>query len=90
MNVATWFWKDVQPLLAAAEAAKAFSVSMEDMFDPKMRKDGKAPPKDVWPSAEDVDESKLVPGLTLVGDQGIYLLTNVKDEEMIEVPGPNG
>lgn len=33
-----------------------------------------------WPSSKYIDQSKVKPSLVLVGDHGLYLITNAKNE----------
>lgn len=46
-----------------------------ELYDPQCRKDGKAPEGDRFPQADDVDEEKIPPGLWLVADRGVYLMS---------------
>ena len=90
MAVATWLWKDVASMIAETEKGSGFSASMEHLFDPQYRLDGKKPPEGHWPEISEIDVSKIPPGLNLVGDQGIYLMSNSNDVQMVEVLTLNG
>ena len=67
------------PLIEAAKAAPNDDVRLtfDQLFDPKLRFDGKKP-KDFDAKEEEVDKSRVGRGLILVGDDGIYLMANVK------------
>ena len=71
----------VRRLLDHSKAAPARSPTMDQLFEGRFRKDGQdvdidTLPIGAWPTAADVDPSKLPAGLWLVGDQGIYLMSN--------------
>ena len=63
----------VARLLAHAEAATEHSPTYEQLHDPAFLKPGV---KKDWPSSEDIDLTKVPAGLMLVGDQGVYLMSN--------------
>jgi len=67
----------VKELLDHAFTAPEHAPTFEEMCDPECRKDGNAPDFDagaVLP--EDVDPALITPGLHLVGDDGVYLVSN--------------
>jgi hypothetical protein len=71
----------VRRLLDHSKAAPTRKPTMEQLFDGQYRKDGQDVDLDTlavgsWPTAVDVDPSKLPPGLWLVGDRGVYLMSN--------------
>lgn len=84
---------DVRKLIAEIEASKTYKPTIDDLFNPEMHQNGvvldkhglteKAAAKKGtpwWPSADNIDASKLVPVLQCVGDSGVYLITNVAAE----------
>lgn len=93
MSLITFKIQDVKKLIAELNAAQAYSASTEQLFNPEMYPDGI--PRDeegrseqeaeqagqfFWPSAKYIDQSKVKPSLKLVGDHGVYLITNAKAE----------
>ena len=69
----------------------SFSPSTDDLFNPEMYSDGIVRDKNgrteqeaekhdgiFWPSEDFIDQSKIKPALILVGDHGVYLITNAK------------
>lgn len=84
---------DVSKLIAEIEAAKEFNPTMDHLFDASLYKGGVILDKEglteaeaeakggfFWPSAEHIDKSKVESALQLVGDQGVYLITNAEAE----------
>ncbi len=82
-------------LLEHSRNARERSPTLEQLFDGRFRKDG----RDIdmhtakiseWPGIHDIDLEKIKPGLWLVGDRGIYFMSNgrppLKD---ISEPGKN-
>jgi hypothetical protein len=66
----------VKELLDHAFAAAQHNPTFGEMYDPALRKDGKKPGPLDLPEAEDVNLAKVKPGLWLVGDDGVYLVSN--------------
>ena len=85
---------DVRTLLAHSEAAAERAPTMEQLFEGKLRHDGKdidpagLKPED-WPVQADVDPAKVPAGLWLVGDQGVYFLSNGRPR-LPPSPGASG
>ena len=81
----------VRRLLDHSKAASSRSPTLEQLFEGRYRKDGadvdpaKLGPDD-WPTEADIDPAKLTAGLWLVGDQGIYLMSNGKPGLLVD-PG---
>lgn len=73
----------VTRLLAHAEAAKTHSPTLDQLFSPAYQKE---PVIGRMPTHEDIDETRISPGLMLVGDQGVYLMSNGKPC----LPDPDG
>ena len=70
-----------QRLLDHSKAATERSPTCDQLYEGRFRRDGKDADldnlsADNFPTAEDVDPAKIPPGLWLVGDQGIYLMSN--------------
>lgn len=65
-------------LLAHSVAAAARGTTMGQLFEGACRRDGLDvdPDGDRMPGAGEADPSKVPPGLWLVGDQGVYLMSN--------------
>lgn len=91
MSVLTFKIHDVKKLIEELDAASNFSPSMDDLFNPEMYSDGIVRDKNgrteleaekhsgmFWPSEDFIDQSKVKPALILVGDHGVYLITNAK------------
>lgn len=71
----------VQRLLDHSKAATERSPSFDQLYEGRFRHDGKDADLDNlcaghFPTADDVDPAKVPPGLWLVGDAGIYLMSN--------------
>jgi len=67
----------VKELLDHAMAAPEHAPTFDEMCDPECRKDGKEPDFEAGAATpEDVDPTKVKPGLHLVGDDGVYLVSN--------------
>lgn len=91
MSVLTFKIHDVKKLIEELDAASNFSPSTDDLFNPEMYSDGIVRDKNgrteleaekhsgmFWPSENFIDQSKVKPALILVGDHGVYLITNAK------------
>ena len=71
----------VRRLLEHSEAATERSPTMDQTFDGRYRKDRTdvslgEPELAAWPTAADVDGASLPAGCFLVGDEGVYLMSN--------------
>lgn len=79
----------VRQLLAHTQSALTHNATFEQMYDAACRKDGRAvdPDGDTLPIAADVDVSKVPAGLWLVGDQGVYLMTNGPPPLLVDPAG---
>ncbi|HGW2943519.1 TPA: DUF3085 domain-containing protein [Citrobacter freundii] len=91
MSVLTFKIHDVKKLIEELDAASSFSPLTDDLFNPEMYSDGIVRDKNgrteqeaekhggmFWPSEDFIDQSKVKPALILVGDHGVYLITNAK------------
>jgi hypothetical protein len=69
---------DVMKLLEHSKNAPKHAPNMEQRYSGEFLKEGIEKPKDFDFNIkeEDLDFSKIPPGLWLVGDQGIYLMSN--------------
>ena len=79
----------VQRLLDHSLAATERSPSLEQLYDGRFRRDGKDADLDnlsagSFPTADDVDPARIPPGLWLVGDQGIYLMSNGRPSLLVD------
>ncbi|MFT9115140.1 MAG: DUF3085 domain-containing protein [Acetobacter malorum] len=63
----------VARLLAHAEAAVIHSPTFDQLFSPAYQKERVI---DRMPTADDIDDTPIPAGLMLVGDQGVYLMSN--------------
>lgn len=68
----------VKRLLEHSINAPERAPTLDQLFDPELRIDGKEPNMlgDKWPTKEDLKPGVIGPGLTLVGDQGVYFMSN--------------
>lgn len=64
----------IERLLAHAEAASERRATLTQLFDKSLRKPGHGARE--WGLQEDVDPTKIPAGLWLVGDHGIYMMSN--------------
>lgn len=93
MSIISFNIQEVKKLVDELKAAQAYSASTDDLFNPAMYSDGI--PRDehgrseqeaeklgefFWPSSKYINQSKVKPALVLVGDHGLYLITNAKVE----------
>lgn len=95
---------EVKRLYQHSQAATEHSPSFSQALDPKMHKGGvmldsegkevkldrKGAPIDGWPDSKNVDTTKVPAGLWLVGDQGVYLMSNGTPGDRISVEGDGG
>lgn len=73
----------VTRLLAHAEAAIEHTPTYDQLYDPTCLRPGV---QTRHPTYEDIDRTKIPAGLMLVGDQGVYLMSNGHPG----LPGENG
>jgi hypothetical protein len=73
----------VARLLAHAEAAETHSPTLDQLFTPAFQKE---PVIGRMPTNDDIDVTRIPAGLMLVGDQGVYLMSNGKPC----LPDPDG
>lgn len=78
--ILTFDREHLKRLLATSKAATERSPVLEQLYDPQYRKDGKVPAADAFPKPDEIDPNKIPPGLILVGDHGVYLLSNAHVE----------
>jgi len=73
---------DIKELLEHSRAAEKRSPTYAQMFEGAYRFDGKnvniesLEDLEDWPQSPEVNPKKLPPGLCLVGDQGVYFMSN--------------
>ncbi len=77
---------EVRKLLEHSKAAEIHLASLSDLFNPECHKDGIILMENGeryvegadghWPSSKNLDDSKIAACLWLVGDTGIYLMSN--------------
>lgn len=68
---------EVRRLLGHSKAAKEHRPSYEDLFDPAYHKGGVVKlDANEWPDSGNIDRLRIPAGLQLVGDQGVYLMSN--------------
>lgn len=78
---------EVRRLLEHSKAAKKHTPSYEDLFNPAYHRGGKVVEKNGWPDHDNIDVDKIPPGLLLVKDQGVYLLSNGSPSLLVEGTG---
>ena len=81
----------VQRLLDHSKAATERKPSYDQLYAGRFRRDGKDADLDNlnsgnFPTAEDVDPAKIPPGLWLVGDDGVYLMSNGQPALLVDAP----
>ncbi|AAW59598.1 hypothetical protein GOX2532 (plasmid) [Gluconobacter oxydans 621H] len=64
----------IERLLAHAEAASERRATLTQLFDKSLRKPGHGARE--WGRPEDIDPAKIPAGLWLIGDHGIYMMSN--------------
>ena len=79
----------VRQLLDHSRAATERSPSLDQLYEGRFRRDGKDADLDNlgsgnFPTSDDVDPTKIPPGLWLVGDQGVYLMSNGKPALLVD------
>ena len=79
----------VQRLLDHSKAAIERSPICDQLYEGRFRRDGKDADldnicSDNFPTVEDVDPARIPPGLWLVGDQGIYLMSNGRPPLLVD------
>ena len=75
-------------LLEHSKESAARSPTTEQLFEGRLRKDGRdvdahGLPLAAWPTEADIDPARIPAGLWLVGDQGIYFMSNGKPGLMV-------
>ncbi|MDN5752736.1 MAG: DUF3085 domain-containing protein [Nitrosospira sp.] len=89
MSVLTFNTDELKGLVEELAAASRYSPTMEDLFNETLYPDGIMRDKQgqteaeieaqgglFWPSSDYIDRNLIRPSLILVGDQGVYLITN--------------
>lgn len=73
----------VLAILALSEAAQERRPNIEQLFAGEYRVDGKDFDMNGngFPSSDDIDGTKIPAGIWLVGDQGVYVMSNHKASE---------
>lgn len=74
--ILTFDREHLKRLVAATEAATNFAPTLDQLYDPSIRKDRRMPPEGTFPTYEDIDTTKVPPALQLAADHGVYLLSN--------------
>lgn len=67
--------EDLKAIVEHARAAVLRNACYEELYDPECRRDGKTPEEGKFPEPDDIDEEKIPPGLWLVADRGVYLMS---------------
>lgn len=68
---------EVRRLLGHSKAAREHRPSYEDLFEPAYHKGGVVKlDANKWPDSDNIDRLRIPAGLQLVGDQGVYLMSN--------------
>ena len=79
----------VRQLLDHSKAATERSPSLEQLYEGRFRRNGKDADLNNltaanFPTADDVDPARIPPGLWLVGDEGVYLMSNGKPALLVD------
>lgn len=83
--ILTFEREHIQRLATSSKNATHRTPVYDQLYDPRYRKDGKAPAEGAFPTPDDIDPTKIPPGLMLVGDQGVYFMSNAKDDRPVGV-----
>ncbi len=75
----------IRKLLYLSNRAKDFRPTYGQLFDKSLWKPGVKLSAEDFPTSDDLDTTKIKPGLILVGDQGCYLMSNAAHQN--PVPG---
>jgi hypothetical protein len=75
---------EVRKIYEHAKAATAHSPDIAHLFDPAFHKGGTVVKKDGWPDKDNLIMDKIPACLTLVGDHGIYLMSNGSPAQLKE------
>ncbi len=67
--------EDLKAIVEHARAAVHRNACYVELYDPECRKDGRTPEDGKFADPDDVDEGKIPPGLWLVADRGVYLMS---------------
>lgn len=67
---------DVQRLIDHAATTTLHEPTYDQLYEPQFHKPGVKIGEDEFPTAEQIDMAKIPPGLFLVKDSGIYLMSN--------------
>jgi hypothetical protein len=91
MSVISFNSCDLLRLVEDLQSASNFRPTIEDLFNPELYPDGRlldakglteAEVKSAggvfWPDADLIDPARVKPALIMVGDSGLYLMTNAK------------
>ncbi len=79
----------VQRLLDHSKAATERRPSLDQLYEGRFRRDGQdADLENItaanFPTMDDVDPARIPPGLWLVGDQGVYLMSNSRPPLLVD------
>lgn len=77
--------KDVMRLLVLSFKANDFRPTYGNLYDENLRKPGVTLKEGEFPTEDMIDTTKIEPGLILVGDQGVYLISNSRNQQ--KLPG---
>jgi hypothetical protein len=75
-NVISFTSHEVRRLLAHSLQCRERSPTFDQMYKPEYRHDHRLPPEGHIPSVEEVDLTRVPPGLLLVADESVYLASN--------------
>jgi len=94
MSIITFNMRDLKPLAEELEKAAEYAPTLDLLFDPENHIDGVILDAQgrteeqvntagglFWPSDKNIRKGAIGPCLQLVGDQGVYLITNAKFED---------
>lgn len=86
-NILEFSAAEVAVLLEHSKRCTTHLPSFEQLYDPKYRIDGKVPADGDSPTSDDVDLSRVPWGLSLVADDGVYLISNGLPRDIV-APDP--
>lgn len=82
-NILEFAAEEVAVLLEHSRRCAKHQPSFDQLYDPKYRFDGKVPTDQDSPTSDDVDLLRIPWGLSLVADDGVYLISSGLPRDII-------
>ena len=87
MSRLTFTAESLIPIIQHAVDAKEHSPIFAQMCEEKHLKKGEKMPTKGYANSDQIDHSKIGAGITFVKDEGIYMMSNAKERDLITVNG---